>query len=303
MNIINALPGIIPSVRSCTMGEWPQKRMKMRNGRTQRWGLSNRPAGDAMELAWENITYAQAEQLVSIWDLNYGIYGILLIPPEILAGTSGGLNALLATPFVGATWHFTGPPQVNSVKARRCTARIPIGVRNYTADGEAARAVSSGGYYAQTQWVSDNCPINGLSISVKYNYIDYRGVATACANPSSVRTPNIAQEQIITRDPRADNSYRVCGVRIFEKYRYEWTETCSAGSYVTRQAGVQWLWEGDTWTAFASSGGYGEAIQGQLPSLWENSSVEDPNYQLYDILEIKIDGQLLLPSEMIPYTP
>jgi len=303
MNIVNALPGIVPSVRSYTMGEWPQKRMKMRNGRTQRWGLSNRPAGDAMELAWENITYAQAELLSRVWDLNYGIYGILLIPPEILAGTSGGLNALLATPFTGATWHFTGSPQVNSVKARRCTVRIPIGVRNYIGDGEPERAVSSGGYYSGTRWVSDSCPALGLNISVKYNYIDYRGEATACANPSSVRAAGIVQEQIITRDPRAESSYRVCGVRIFEKYRYEWTETCGAGSYIIRQAGVQWFWEGSTWTAFAGTGGYGEAIQGQLPALWENSFAEDPNYQLYDILEIKVNGQLLLPSDMIPYTP
>lgn len=135
MNILNALPGIVPTARTYTMGKWPQKRMKMRNARTVRWGLCSRPSGDRMELVWENITYAQAEQLCIVWDNNYGIYGSLSLPPsvsltpEILAGTSGGLNSLLTLPFAGASWHFVGDPQVEAVKAGRCTVRMPIGVR------------------------------------------------------------------------------------------------------------------------------------------------------------------------------
>jgi len=129
MSIINALPGIVPSARLYSMGQWPQKRMKMRNGRTLRWGLSSKPSGDRMELTWENITYAQAEQLCEVWDRNYGIYGILTLPPETLAGTSGALNTFLAIPYPGATWHFVGNPQVGAVKAGRCTVRMAIGLR------------------------------------------------------------------------------------------------------------------------------------------------------------------------------
>lgn len=135
MNIINTLPGIVPTARTYTMGQWPQKRMKMRNARIARWGLCSKPSGDRMELVWENVTYAQAEQLCIVWDRNYGIYGSLSLPPsinltpEILAGTTGGLNSLLAIPFAGATWHFVGAPQVDAVKAGRCTVRMPIGVR------------------------------------------------------------------------------------------------------------------------------------------------------------------------------
>lgn len=128
MNIINALPGIVPSARPYTMGKWPQTPMKMRNGRTVKWPLSSRPSGDTMELVWENITFAQAEQLAAVWDANYGIYGQLTLPPEALAGTSGDLGSLLATPFPGAVWSFIGNPQVTAVKARRCNVRIPIGI-------------------------------------------------------------------------------------------------------------------------------------------------------------------------------
>ena len=135
MNIINALPGIVPTARTFTMGQWPQKRVKMRNGRTAHWGLCNKPSGDKMDLAWENITYAQAEQLCKVWDDNYGIYGSLSQAPsipltqEILAGTSGELKTLLALPFPNSSWHFAGPPRVEAVKARRCSVRIPIKLR------------------------------------------------------------------------------------------------------------------------------------------------------------------------------
>ena len=113
------------------MGRWPQGQMRMRNGRTVRWGLSSRPTGDQMELAWENVTYAEAEQLARLWELNYGIYGQLTLPTQTLAGTSEALGDFLALPFPGATWHFIGPPVIESVKAGRCTIRMPIGVRGF----------------------------------------------------------------------------------------------------------------------------------------------------------------------------
>lgn len=141
MNILNALPGIVPTARPYTMGKWPQRRMKMRNARTVRWSLSSKPSGDRFELTWENITYAQAEQLCVVWDSNYGIYGTFALPPEpnvqqqagltpeILGGTSGALNTFLTLPLAGATWHFVGAPRVDAVKAGRCTVRMPIGLR------------------------------------------------------------------------------------------------------------------------------------------------------------------------------
>lgn len=131
MSIVTALPGITPTLRPYTMGRWPQGRMKMRNGREARWGLSSRPTGDRMELVWENITYTQAEQICQAWDTNYGIYGRVTLPAAVRAGTSGGLNSLLNAPFPGATWHFAGPPQIEAVKNKRCTVSIAISVRGF----------------------------------------------------------------------------------------------------------------------------------------------------------------------------
>lgn len=157
MSIVNALPGIVPSLRSYSMGVWPQRRMKMRNKRTARWGLANMSTDEKLELTWENVTYAQAEQLVRVWDLNYGIYGKVTLPAEIFAGTempvrlatlsgkiittlggkalsvdgtdSGGLSGLMALPFASTAWRFTEPPRVTAVKTGRCTVQMPIGAR------------------------------------------------------------------------------------------------------------------------------------------------------------------------------
>lgn len=131
VSIFNALPGIVPSARSYAMGDWPQKRMKMRNGRTDRWGLISIPTGDELRLSWENITYQQAETLCITWDISYGTYAGITLPPEILAGMSSSLAAFVSTPFVGATWHFTGPPRVLPAKAGRCTVEMPLGVRGF----------------------------------------------------------------------------------------------------------------------------------------------------------------------------
>lgn len=131
MTIINTLPGIVPSARPQSMGRWPQKRMKMRNGRTVRWSLSPIPTGDRIALVWPNITYEQAEQLCKVWDLNYGIFAQLELPPEAFAGTDSGLASFLSSPFPGATWHFSGNPKVIPVKPGRCTVEMPIATRGY----------------------------------------------------------------------------------------------------------------------------------------------------------------------------
>lgn len=95
-----------------------------------------------MDLVWQNITYAQAEQLCAVWDKNYGIYGSLSQAPsipltqEILAGTSGELKALLTLPLPGASWGFASAPQVEAVKSGRCTVSMRIKLRaaaTYTA--------------------------------------------------------------------------------------------------------------------------------------------------------------------------
>lgn len=153
MSIINALPGIQPTARPYTMGQWAQKSIKMRNGRNVRWGLSSRQSRDRIELTWENITFAQAELLSAVWDANYGITGDLTLQPETLAGASGNLAALLAQPFPNTTWCFAGSPQITAVKAGRCTVRMQIKTRFGALPGFRAGAGGGGGAIVTPQYV------------------------------------------------------------------------------------------------------------------------------------------------------
>jgi hypothetical protein len=116
------------------MAEWPQTRIKTRNGRTVRMAQTDSPAGATMDLVWENITYAQAEAIAVAWDDSYGIYGALLLDAATLAGLSdadgSNLSGLVLQPFPGATWRASGPPVAEAVKRKRCTVRLPLVARN-----------------------------------------------------------------------------------------------------------------------------------------------------------------------------
>lgn len=124
MSIIAALPGIAPTSRTHEMEDWPQGRMKMRNGRIRRWGLVSQGSGARTDLTWENITYAQAEQVCIAWDNIYGIYGRAELPPEVFAGATGALKTMLESP--GGTWQFAGPPEVSAAGNGRCTVSVTV---------------------------------------------------------------------------------------------------------------------------------------------------------------------------------
>ena len=101
MSILTALPGIRPTTRAFSMEEWPQGQAKSRSGRIVKWAQVSRPTGASLELAWENITYAQAQTLLNVWDANYGTYGTVDLVIESLAGLDTGLAALIDQPFMG----------------------------------------------------------------------------------------------------------------------------------------------------------------------------------------------------------
>jgi hypothetical protein len=108
------------------MDEWPQTDVKMRGGRKMRWAQVSAPAGASTEIAWENITYAQAETILAVWDANYGLYGNVTLVADTLSGLDAGLAAVIQQPFPGAVWRAEEPPVVESVKAGRCIVRLRL---------------------------------------------------------------------------------------------------------------------------------------------------------------------------------
>ena len=111
------------------MDEWPQGRIKMRSGRMAKWAQANTPAGAATEIVWENITYAEAELILQVWDSSYGIYGNITLVPSTLSGLSPGLAAIIQQPFPNTVWRAEGPPVIEAVKAKRCAVRLSLRTR------------------------------------------------------------------------------------------------------------------------------------------------------------------------------
>lgn len=129
MAIVTALPGLAPTARAFVMDAWPQGQVKTRSGRVVKWAQSSAPAGASLELVWENITYAQAETILKVWDASYGEYGSVTLATETLAGLDAGLAALIRQPFANVLWRADGRPVVEAVKARRCTVRMALRTR------------------------------------------------------------------------------------------------------------------------------------------------------------------------------
>lgn len=123
-----------PTVRSFVMDGWPQGGAKMRGGRSVRWAQLSAPTGASTDLVWENITHTEAEELLAQWDDAYGLNGSFSLTPEIIAGLGLELSELIEEPFPGAIWRFDGPPVVESIKAKRCTVRLPLRSRYNLAD-------------------------------------------------------------------------------------------------------------------------------------------------------------------------
>jgi hypothetical protein len=137
MSVLTLLPEIAPTVRDFTMDRWPQRNLKTRNGITLRQALVSEPAGALLELTWENITSDEAETLLESWDASYGMYGDVELDPATVFGAGVGISDLIFEPFPGATWRFTGPPEVELVKRNRCTVRLRLRTRrNITEDME-----------------------------------------------------------------------------------------------------------------------------------------------------------------------
>lgn len=101
----------------------------MRNGRTAKWAQVNAPAGASTEIAWENITYAEAELILQVWDASYGLYGRINLAPSTLSGLGSGLAAIIEQPFPNTAWRAEGPPTIEPVKAKRCSVRLQLRTR------------------------------------------------------------------------------------------------------------------------------------------------------------------------------
>ena len=107
-------PGIKPSERSFSVGQYPTKTYRALSGATVKRSFGNRAYGYEIQLAFNNITDAITTQLLTHYDSTYGGLDRFTLPSELFAGMSSSLTAKIQSP-TQIKWEYSKPPEVKSV--------------------------------------------------------------------------------------------------------------------------------------------------------------------------------------------
>jgi len=109
-----AFPSTAPSTRSVNYGDYPVKSVQMMDGFETRILYGSKRVGVELQLAYNNIADAIAEQFLSDYDTQRGTFGTFPLP----SSTTDGMEQGLANQIPGVSdtqWRYAGPPTVNSV--------------------------------------------------------------------------------------------------------------------------------------------------------------------------------------------
>lgn len=107
-------PGIKPSERSFSVGQYPTKTYRALSGATVKRSFGNRAYGYEIQLAFTNITDTVAAQLLTHYDSTSGGLDRFTLPSETFAGMSSALTAKIQAP-TQIKWEYSRPPEVKSV--------------------------------------------------------------------------------------------------------------------------------------------------------------------------------------------
>lgn len=121
-----------PTARSYSPGDYPIKTYNANNGVEVRILYGNKPASMTLELSYDNITDAQADQFLTHYYQMQGTYQTFTIPStsNTFTGWAGGLSSLNLGSS-GATWRYSDAPQQRSVRPGISTVTVKlIGVLN-----------------------------------------------------------------------------------------------------------------------------------------------------------------------------
>lgn len=108
-------PSLVPTSRSFDAGDYPVRTYKSQSGVESRILYGSRRTGMTLQLSFDNITDAQAEEFLDHYDETKGTYSTFLIPSTVKTGWTGNADALGAFT-AGNNWRYDGPPSVTNVR-------------------------------------------------------------------------------------------------------------------------------------------------------------------------------------------
>jgi hypothetical protein len=120
-----AFPAQRPTSRDFSPGDWPVKQYNSQSGVEIRVLYGSQRTKMTLNLAYENITDAQADEFLTHYRETQGTYNTFLLPAAAKAGWTGNASAIDAAGY-GNRWRYNGPPQIKSVKPGRSSVQVEL---------------------------------------------------------------------------------------------------------------------------------------------------------------------------------
>ena len=118
-------PALRPTSRSFSAGDYPVKTFRAQSGAEVRILYGSKRSGMSIDLGYDNIEDAQADDFIAHYDEVKGITNTFTLPAELRVGWSGNQAALDATG-TGNQWRYAEAPSITSVKPGVSSVRIRL---------------------------------------------------------------------------------------------------------------------------------------------------------------------------------
>ncbi len=109
-----AYPTITPSSRNFDAGQYPVKTYSAINGKEVRILYGDKRTGMTLDLSYDNVTDANADDFISHYDETKGTFTAFDIPSAAKTGWTGATTAIDAA--TGNRWRYAEPPRITSVR-------------------------------------------------------------------------------------------------------------------------------------------------------------------------------------------
>jgi hypothetical protein len=117
-------PALRPTARDFKPGDWPIKSYSSQSGAEVRILYGDTRTKMELELGYDNLTDAQAEQFLTHYDEVKGSYLTFDLNSTAKAGWSGGAAAIDAGNI--NKWRYANTPQVTAVRPGRSSVRVNL---------------------------------------------------------------------------------------------------------------------------------------------------------------------------------
>jgi hypothetical protein len=117
-------PSLAPTGRQFDAGDYPVKTIRSQSGVESRILYGNRRTNMALQLSYDNITDAQAQQFVTHYDQTKGTFLSFRLPDGVRAGWSA--NAATLDAVQGNNWRYESAPSITSVRPGKSSVQVKL---------------------------------------------------------------------------------------------------------------------------------------------------------------------------------